>query len=222
MLTFLSYIKRIYNTISSIIISSNTSTSKSKKKKYRKGGGGGVGGRIVKGHRNGVLFLDLKKAFGTVHHEILISKLELNGVRGDALQWFSSYLSGRKQVCKINHELSNPILNTCGIPQESNLGPLLFLIYINDLPNCLKFTKTSMFADDTNMYCQADSTADIEAMINFDLNNVHQWLLSNKLTLSVEKTDYMIIGSRQRLNQIQLKLPIFSSKHKLHLFDPPL
>ena len=125
-----------------------------------------------KGHINGVLFLDLKKAFDTVDHEILISKLELNGVRGNALQWFSSYLSGRKHVCKINHELSNPILNTCGVPQGSNLGPLLFLIYINDLPNCQKFTKASMFADDTNMHCQADSAADIEAMINSDLNNV--------------------------------------------------
>ena len=112
------------------------------------------------------------------------------------------YLSGRKQVCKINHELSNPILNTCGVPQGSNLGPLLFLIYINDLPNCLNFTKASMFADDTKMHCQADSAADIQAMINSDLNNVHQWLLSNKLTLSIKKTNYMIIGSRQRFNQI--------------------
>ena len=169
-----------------------------------------------KGHINGVLFLDLKKAFDSVDHEILISKLELNGVRGNALQWFSSYLSGRKQVCKINHELSNPILNTCGVPQGSNLGPLLFLIYIYDLPNCLKFTKASMFADDTNMHCQADSAANIAAMINSDLNNVHQWLLSNKLTLSVEKTDYMIIGSRQRLNQILTNPDIVMGDNKMN------
>ena len=169
-----------------------------------------------KGHINGVLFLDLKKAFDTVDHEILISKLELNGVRGNALQWFSSYPSGRKQVCKINPELSNPILNTCGVPQDSNLGPLLFLIYINDLPNCLKFTKASMLADDTNMHCQADSAADIEAMINSDLNNVHQWLLSNKLTLRVEKTDYMIIGSRQRLNQILTNPDIVMGDNKIN------
>ena len=84
------------------------------------------------------------------------------------------------------------------------------------MPNCLKFTKASMFADDTNMHCKKDSAADIEAVINSDLNNVHQWLLSNKLTLSVEKTEYMIIGSRQRLNQILTNPDIVMGDNKIN------
>ena len=151
---------------------------------------------------NGVLFLDLKKAFDTVDHKILIAKLKTYGVQGHALQWFISYLSGRKQVCKINNEISNTANITCGVPQGSNLGPLLFLVYINDLPNCLTSTKASMFADDTNISCCGGSSVEIEQKLNTDLENVHKWLISNKLTLNVEKTEYMIIGSRNRLNQI--------------------
>ena len=89
-----------------------------------------------------------KKAFDTVDHKILIHKLEAYGVQGHALQWFTSYLSGRKQVCKINNKISNAANITCGVPQGSNLGPLIFLVYINDLANWLMSTKASMFADD--------------------------------------------------------------------------
>ena len=154
---------------------------------------------------NGVLFLDLKKAFDTVDHKILIAKLKTYGVQGHALQCLISYLSGRKQVCKINNETSNTANITCGVPQGSNLGPLLFLVYINDLPNCLTSTKASMFADDTNISCCGSSSVEIEQKLNTDLENVHKWLISNKLTLNGEKTEYMIIGSRNRLNQIHSK-----------------
>ena len=82
-------------------------------------------------------------------HNILISKLELYGVRRKALQWFISYLRGRKQVCKINHEISDRATITCGVSQGSNLGPLLFLLYINDLPNCLKSTISDIEIWDT-------------------------------------------------------------------------
>ena len=96
---------------------------------------------------------------------------------------------------------------TCGVPQGSNLGPLLFLLYINDLPNCLEETQASMFADDTNLSCQGKSSAEIEKKINTDLENVHKWLIANKLTLNQEKTECMLIGSRQRLyNNLQVIL----------------
>ena len=94
-----------------------------------------------KGLMNGVLFLDLKKAFDTVNHEILLHKLELYGVRRRSQEWFRSYFSNRKQVCAVNGKLSDEKEIHCGVPQGSNLGPFLFLLYINDLIAVLKQPK---------------------------------------------------------------------------------
>ena len=106
-----------------------------------------------KGLFTGVLFLDLKKAFDTVDHSILLAKLEKYGIQGCSLEWFKSYLKDRKQVCSINGKKSSAKDIKYGVPQGSNLGPILFLLYINDLPNSLKTSKPSMFADDTNLTC---------------------------------------------------------------------
>ena len=140
-----------------------------------------------KGLINSVIFLDLKKAFDTVNYEILIKKLKLYGIRNTALRWFVSYLSNRSQVCKVGKSLSTPATITTGVPQGSNLGPLLFLLYINDLPNFLKISDPALFADDTNLTINGASTSEIEMKLEQDLNNVHQWLLANKLTLNIKK-----------------------------------
>ena len=152
---------------------------------------------------NGVLFLDLKKAFDTVDHQILIRKLELYGIRNNALALLSSYLDRRTQVCRVNNVTSSSKYVSCGVPQGSNLGPLLFLLYVNDLPNCLNKSMPAMYADDTNLSVTGTSATDVEMKLNCELELVHDWLVANKLTLNVEKTEYMIIGSYKKLSNIQ-------------------
>ena len=98
------------------------------------------------------IFIDLKKAFDTVNHKILLTKLEHYGVRGSVLKWFESYLTDSKQYVFLNGVKSDVASMSCGVPQGSALGPLVFLLYINDLPNISGKLKFFLFADDTNIY----------------------------------------------------------------------
>ena len=156
-----------------------------------------------KGLLNGVLFLDLKKAFDCVDHQILLNKLAMYGVCDLTLKWFESYLSNRKQTCKVNNIFSEMRQTKTGVPRGSNLGPLLFLTYVNDLPNCSGNASASMFADDTNITATGQTVQELQTNLNNNLEKVHHWLLANKLTLSYNKTEYMIIGSRQKILNIQ-------------------
>ena len=151
---------------------------------------------IDNGFLNGVVFIDLKKAFDT----IILRKLSYFGADQATAKWFQSYLSNRTQRCNVNGNRSTASSVTCGVPQGSILGPLLFLMYINDLPNCLRVAAPRMFADDTSITLSAKKVADLKLAVTSELNNLTCWLRANKLSLNVAKTELMIIGSRQRLN----------------------
>ena len=154
------------------------------------------------------IFVDLKKAFDTVDHEILVNKLEYYGIRGNAKEWFASYLRNRKQFVSIDNFNSSTKLICTGVPQGSVLGPLLFLIYINDLHKCVKYSKTYHFADDTNILLSNRSLETLAKRMNQDLKNLTQWLKANKLSLNVKKTELMIFRpSKKKIDKsIKFKL----------------
>ena len=137
---------------------------------------------IDKGKYGCGIFIDLRKAFDTVNHKILLMKMEHYGIRDSALRWFESYLNKSSQL----RELS------CGVPRGSVLGPLLFLIYINDLPNISKKLEIFLFADDTNIYYENESLVELELIVNKELRNLYLWLSVNRLALNIAKTIFLI------------------------------
>ena len=133
------------------------------------------------------IFLDLKKAFDTVDHGILLSKLSKYGAVGTPLRWFASYLTDRKQYCQINGHKSCLKNVLCGIPQGSCLGPLLFILYANDFEQCLEKCTANMYADDTSVTCSAEDLTELCNDLKTEVGNIAEWLRLNKLSLSTDK-----------------------------------
>ena len=144
------------------------------------------------------IFLDFKKAFDSVDHDVLLSKLYHYGVRGVAHDWFHSYLSNRKQYVTIDDSSSELQPITHGVPQGSILGPLLFLIFINDLPFCAPFFKFILFADDSTLSCRIpkNEVNNFHVLINVHLESVYRWLSANKIAINTEKTKYIVFSYR--------------------------
>ncbi|KAI8482827.1 hypothetical protein Bbelb_394890 [Branchiostoma belcheri] len=145
------------------------------------------------------LFLDLRKAFDTVNHDILLGKLKKLGFDSGAMDWFSSYLSERFQCTCLQGQYSTKTRVSCGVPQGSVLGPLLFCLYVNDLPNVIEKCSIHMYADDTVLYYSADSVKACEETVSMDMKRVVKWLNENKLLLHPDKTKAMLFGLPQKL-----------------------
>lgn len=151
-----------------------------------------------KGNVVGMVLLDLQKAFDTVDHSILLMKLQASGLSIDVLNWFKSYLSDRQQLVDVSGTYSSNSKITCGVPQGSILGPLLFLIYVNDMSAVVK-NKLLLYADDSGILVTGKSLFVVEKALTDDMELVSQWLVDNKLSLHFGKTESILFGSRQKL-----------------------
>ena len=154
------------------------------------------------GNITGVSYLDFRKAFDLVNHNILIDKLKCYNFDSSAIKWISSYLHCRLQSVYLGHTQSSRSTITCGVPQGSVLGPLLFLIYINDLPLHVKHSQLSLFADDATLYNSAASLESIKRPIASDIDNVNNWCRENGMIINENKSKCMVIGTSQKIARL--------------------
>ena len=152
---------------------------------------------LDKGYYTLAVFLDIKKAFDTINHNILLKKLKHAGVGNNCLQLLTNYLHNRKQAVLYNGNYSNIKTLETGVPQGSTLGPLLFLLYINDLTNVLTNTKCLMFADDTVLYHHQPVQGVLYRETQTDLDAVYKWCLINSITLNLSKSQFVQYNYRK-------------------------
>ncbi len=148
-------------------------------------------------------FLDLRKAFDTVDRKLLLHKLSKMFKSKVTIAWLECYLSGRGQKTKVNAVLSDVDSIHVGVPQGSILGPLLFLLYMNDLPKMINQCSISLYADDTAIYVHGENNELLEHRLQADLNQVSQWLLANKLSINTNKCKVLRISTRQHRTRLQ-------------------
>ena len=153
----------------------------------------------------GACLLDISKCFDSINHAILLKKLEMYGITSTELKWFSSYLSGRKQVVKFHQETSEFCDISCGVPQGSVLGPILFLLFINDISNfAVEGCALNMYADDVIIYTSATSKDELESRLQVCIDNISNWYSMNKLCINKKKSNVMVIGSKWQLKSLNL------------------
>ena len=158
------------------------------------------------------VFIDLKKAFDTGDHNILLDKLNHYGFCGIITDWFSSYLNNRMQSIQIGPYISNKANVSYGFFQGSVLGPLLFLLYVNDIHQCSNKLKFYLFADDNNILYADKNLKSLENIVNIELQNLHEWLTSNKLTLNTSKTNFVIFHPYHKKVTYQPSLYMFDNE----------
>ena len=158
------------------------------------------------------VFVDLQRAFNTVDHQMLLPKLNHYGIFGVSNDWFTSYLSNRNHYVSINGFYSGLTTINCGVPQRSVLGPLRFLIHINDLNQTIKFCKVHHFVDDTNLLCLINSIKKLNKLVLAYLKHLVNWLNAKKISLSVKKTEMVIFKSNQKKFVGDLKIKLYGKR----------
>ena len=166
-----------------------------------------------KGKIIGLTMIDLRKAFDLVDHATLLQKLTLDGLDDNAISWFSSYLTDRQFQVSVDNNLSSKAKVVSGVPQGSILGPLLFILYMNDLPLHLNDTEIYLYADDATQYVAGYNIQDVEHKLNSDLQPVVKWSDNNRMVVSTEKTKTMVIGSKFKVRG-NLNLDLYGSRVK--------
>ena len=161
--------------------------------------------QIDVGNLTGLVYIDFKKAFDLVNHQLLLQKLKLYNFDKYSIKWFNSYLSNRVQKVQIGPNYSKSCNISAGVPQGSILGPLLFLIFINDLPLNLTNTNSDIFADDLTLSVSAPNKQDIQTNCQVALNQTNLWSLQNKMVVNKQKTKCMLLGSSQKLSKLEDK-----------------
>ena len=147
------------------------------------------------------VFIDLRKAFDTVDHKILLKKLRLMGIEGDLFEWCVNYLSNRMQRTLANNTHSKELLLQCGVPQGSVLGPLFFLIYVNDIVNRIGSKNINLYADDTVIYTNGNIGTEIQENLQNLINIFSKWCRENKLSINTDKTKMVCFGTKQRVKR---------------------
>ena len=158
---------------------------------------------IDDGKMVGVVFIDFKKAFDTVPHEVLSYKLQAVGITGNLHQWIMDYLSERTQYTEINGSRSETAQVKYGVPQGSQLGPCLYSIDVNDFPESVNAGDLSMFADDTNVYCIGTSVEEVVDKLNIIMEQVHTWCTKKKLTVHPGKCEAMLLMKTPFIGPLQ-------------------
>ena len=139
-----------------------------------------------------ICLLDIEKCFDTINHVILLEKMKCYGIQNKEIEWFSNYLQNRRQIVNFKNKLSKPELMKIGIPQGSVLGPLLFLLFINDIGQSTYPCSCNMFADDVVIYCDAANVTQLESNMNKSLKNVNEWYKNNHLNVNASKCNRMV------------------------------
>lgn len=170
---------------------------------------------ICDGVLTGVCLLDIRKCFDTIDHHILLQKLEFYGIKNNEAAWFKSYLENRAQVVNLNGELSDKNYLSLGVPQGSVLGPILFMLYVNDLSRHVYLGSANLYADDTIIYCTGNTIEEVNSKLQICINHASQWYRGNRLVLNSEKSNTILISSRAKVKQYMEGLSTELNEHLL-------